>query len=138
MTDYLNPHKIYIGFDYSNSPDFTAKTYSDRVDIPPGLDSVRDCWKNEPPVKESLTTECEYRKPRLSAEQIEHLKALNLLGYKYLYLSHCGYCYASTTESILTGTTAELPNYRALKDLLKAVKIPLNIVQTLKDAGVEV
>ena len=43
MTDYLNPHRIY------------TDDISRRIDIAPGFDSVRDCWKNEPPVKESLT-----------------------------------------------------------------------------------
>ena len=69
------------------------------------------------------------RKPRLSAEQIEHLKALNLLGFNYLFDANYGAHIASISK----------PVYEWLFfSLLKENNGLVDIVQTLKDAGVEV
>ena len=81
------------------------------------------------------------RKPRLTGEQVELLKALKLIGFKYLYLSHYGLYIASVekqTEMGGVGITTEIPTGSLMCDLFKNDKEVLDIIQILKDTEVEV
>ena len=85
------------------------------------------------------------RKPRLSAEQIEHLKALNLLGFNYLFEANYGAHIASISKPVYARNAwvakmckiAELPKEWLFFSLLKENNGLVDIVQTLKDVGVE-
>ena len=85
------------------------------------------------------------RKPRLTGEQIEHLKALNLLGFNYLFEANYGAHIASISKPVYARNAwgakmckiAELPKEWLFFSLLKENNGLVDIVQTLKDAEVE-
>ena len=86
------------------------------------------------------------RKPRLTGEQAEHLKALNLLGFNYLFEANYGAHIASISKPVYARNAwvakmckiAELPKEWLFFSLLKENNGLVDIVQTLRDAGVEV
>ena len=89
------------------------------------------------------------RKPRLTEEQIRHLKGLALLGFNYIAKDRSGLSYVYTNKPSKTvkvwisktGLIHLLSSLNAL-DLCFLVSWddpePLNILETLKAAGVEI
>ena len=86
------------------------------------------------------------RKPRLTGEQFEVLKALKVLGFNYLFEANYGAHIASISKPVYARNAwgakmckiAELPKEWLFFSLLKENNGLVDIVQTLKDAGVEV